>query len=331
MKISNLKIEEPFKSLHLIKKKILEAIQKDMSENGFDQSHPIILWKGQNIVVDGHTRIQAAINLGIKDVPIVERDFKGIDEALKFAIYDQNARRNLKDGDILHLVNQVDRTYQKADDMKSNFENQNIYNLEQDITTSDSREITPEIVGIHRYKVSQCRHILNHCSRKEIDEIYHGYKSIYQVYKASLDAHEKMGKRIVEEQEKNKILKESKIMDFKSIVNNKEFGKVVQKMKDFSFKITPKLKRRSQEVSKLRETVEYFKSLNEKAFNTFCERKPVQKFLGSLFVNDFISTLKGLGYNIEKPTNLNIIEEEKPKKKIRPSPQPHCSIEKCCK
>ena len=65
----SLKMEEPFRNLFPIRQTVLAEIIDDMNVNGFDFGHPIVVWK--MIVVDGHTRLKAAIAAGLETVPVI--------------------------------------------------------------------------------------------------------------------------------------------------------------------------------------------------------------------------------------------------------------------
>ena len=89
----------PFKDLFSINLATLKAIESDMKQYGYDESAPIVLWREGNVVIDGHTRLQAARNIGLKEVNVCLGDF---DEqtALEYAIHNQRDRRNLTDAEI---------------------------------------------------------------------------------------------------------------------------------------------------------------------------------------------------------------------------------------
>ena len=80
----SLKMEEPFRNLFPIRQTVLAEIIDDMNVNGFDFGHSIVVWK--MIVVDGHTRLKAAIAAGLETVPVICRQFNDENEALEYAI-----------------------------------------------------------------------------------------------------------------------------------------------------------------------------------------------------------------------------------------------------
>lgn len=71
-----------------------EDLENSIRENGFNPALPIILWKGQDIVVDGHNRLEICQKLGIKPV-FTEQEFKTIEEVKEFMVNLQISRRNL--------------------------------------------------------------------------------------------------------------------------------------------------------------------------------------------------------------------------------------------
>lgn len=69
MKISLIKTRAPFNELFPINPEVLSAIKAHMETNGYDTSQPIVIWGRERVVVDGHTRLEAAKQAGIKEVP----------------------------------------------------------------------------------------------------------------------------------------------------------------------------------------------------------------------------------------------------------------------
>ena len=155
MNPTDLITQEPFKSLFPIKDQTLGAIAATMMQSGYDPAYPIIVWKHKNIVVDGHTRLLAAIAAGIEDVPVVEHDFPSEDVAVRYAIDCQRNRRNITDADIIRLVQELDKRRQagrpKADDEK----------LAQPCANSKSATDTAEAIGISTRKVEQARSVID--------------------------------------------------------------------------------------------------------------------------------------------------------------------------
>jgi hypothetical protein len=107
MKVKDIVVKEPFSQLFPIDPETLERIKEHMKTHGYDISQPVTVWDG--IIVDGHSRLTAAVENEIKKIPIFEKKFANENEAVEYAIHSQLDRRNLTDGDILRLVEMLDK------------------------------------------------------------------------------------------------------------------------------------------------------------------------------------------------------------------------------
>lgn len=96
--VANLITREPFASLYPRCPDLVATLAKSMRENGFNTGNPIHAWpvnSASYVVLDGHTRLEAALAAGIEEVP-VHRVYLGSDrEALEYAVSQQRDRRNL--------------------------------------------------------------------------------------------------------------------------------------------------------------------------------------------------------------------------------------------
>jgi len=166
--ISEIEIKEPFKSLFSINSNTLSSITASMEVNGFDPAHPVILWG--NIMIDGHTRLAAASDVGITDIPFERKSFNNEKEALEYAIHNQRDRRNISDSEMLICIEVLDSKMTKAmagkKGGKSNGKEKN----------TPTHERTAKILGIGNSKVSDARIVLNEPSAKS--EVLSGHKSI---------------------------------------------------------------------------------------------------------------------------------------------------------
>jgi hypothetical protein len=63
-----------------IREETLASVIASMKESGYDKSQPLVLWKGKGVVVDGHTRLQAAREAGIAEVPVEEKEFASLED-----------------------------------------------------------------------------------------------------------------------------------------------------------------------------------------------------------------------------------------------------------
>lgn len=114
---------DSFKTLFPIKADLLHTIVEDIKANGFDSSQPLIIWKEQCVLLDGHTRLAASKEAGLLQVPVVEHSFESEEDALQYAIHLQRDRRNLTDSELYFYVLAVDSKDKRGGDRKSKSSN----------------------------------------------------------------------------------------------------------------------------------------------------------------------------------------------------------------
>jgi hypothetical protein len=95
-----------------------DRIAESMRAAGFDPSKPIVVWRGRNLVVDGHTRRAAAITAGL-DVLVHFADFEDEDEAIDYAVRCQKDRRNLTPEGLYAAILAVDQRRKRGGDRRS--------------------------------------------------------------------------------------------------------------------------------------------------------------------------------------------------------------------
>ena len=83
-------------------KKDVDNIAKSIKKYGF--ADPIGIWGEDNIIVEGHGRIQAAKKLGITDVPCIRLDHLSEQERREYAIaHNATAELSMWDAEMLEL------------------------------------------------------------------------------------------------------------------------------------------------------------------------------------------------------------------------------------
>lgn len=105
-KISELTVRAPFKDLFPTDPEVVDAITEGMKEEGYDTERPVFTWRDGHdlVVIDGHTRLEAARRAKIKEVPVVVRRVKDEDAALALAITEQRDRRNMTKVEIVEAI-----------------------------------------------------------------------------------------------------------------------------------------------------------------------------------------------------------------------------------
>ena len=100
--VNKIKIDKSFSELFAEREDIYEALLDNMKENGYREDKPPVLWR--DILVEGHHRVRAAIDAGIKQIPVIRMEFKDKDEAIEFALREQLNRRNINTQEKIRLV-----------------------------------------------------------------------------------------------------------------------------------------------------------------------------------------------------------------------------------
>ena len=172
-----LNVSPPFSDLFPIRRDIQESITVSMRENGFDRSKPINVWKNGTLIVDGHTRRNAAIEAGT-EVVVCFQDFTDEDEALDYAIANQRDRRNLNDAELARLVIIVDKRNSHGGDRRSD----EAIKISSEILKNPTSETTAALTGTSRTKVAKIRAIVDHADatgdHTEKDAVLAGSESI---------------------------------------------------------------------------------------------------------------------------------------------------------
>jgi len=169
MLITELKSKPPFSELFDIDEKILNTITENMTRKGFDLSQPIVIWYDKRLVIDGHTRLKAAINAGLKEVAIYQTNFQSEEEALAYAIHNQRNRRNLTQAEILKCI-------EKVDQLKQQGKRTDLASSDAKLTPGKSAEHTAKIVGVSQATVERARTVLSDPEEKAV--VLQGKKSI---------------------------------------------------------------------------------------------------------------------------------------------------------
>ncbi len=192
MHILDVHIAAPFKDLFTIKPSVLADITAAMKKDGYDNAFPIILWAGHGgVVVDGHTRLQAAKDAGLLDVAVVMHDFSDEREALEYAIACQRHRRNLTDAELLSCISELDKRKRIGRPEK---------NSSREGISGGSAEKTAKLLNISRAKVERIRAVKDHGSETTKAAVAAGKMSINKAYNQTMKA--RRAQRVQEAPEK---------------------------------------------------------------------------------------------------------------------------------
>jgi len=105
-RLSELKRHPELESIFSIQPEILAAVAESMRLNGYDKAQPIVEGKidGELYIVDGYTRYAAALQAGIDEAPVDEKEFESLEAAIRYCYKRQAERRNLKQIEIYNAA-----------------------------------------------------------------------------------------------------------------------------------------------------------------------------------------------------------------------------------
>ncbi len=186
MKVADIAVAEPFVSLFPINDEPFESIKIDMDSNGYDDAFPIIIWEEKNIIVDGHTRFQAALNLELEEVPVLYRSFDSEDDAVLYAFHLQRNRRNLADEDILRCLELLDTIKKPATGNQEN-------NDEPQKPKKESADVRAQELGTSKNKIEKARKVLEHADDEIKEAVSSGEKSINKAFNEMQESRRESG------------------------------------------------------------------------------------------------------------------------------------------
>jgi ParB family chromosome partitioning protein len=107
MRVEEIEVDPVLSSVFKINEAVFGEVAESIKENGFDRAEPPVVWKGKRVMVDGHTRLAAAKAAGIVEIPVVEKEFEDVNEAVLYAVRRQTDRRNLTQAEIYAMATEM--------------------------------------------------------------------------------------------------------------------------------------------------------------------------------------------------------------------------------
>jgi len=190
MDINQINTASPFRDLFPIEDNIVKELYWDMQKSGFDESKPIVLWKGKSVVIDGHTRLRAARKAGIYQVPVALKEFDDDDDALEYAIKCQRNRRNLRDKEIIKCIAELDKKRDRGGDHGNQYTGGKVAKA-QGCAFAKSSGNTAKTLGISTRKVEQVRTVLDKAPEEIKEAVKSGKMTINSAYKKTVHPEEK--------------------------------------------------------------------------------------------------------------------------------------------
>jgi len=155
VRVADIVIDPEISAIFRIHDKTLAEIRRRIERFGYDKSQPVVVQKG--------TRLAAAREAGLEEVPAFEREFGDREEMLMYTFERQAVRRNLTGPEILTAARMIKGPKEK--DGKGR-----------------AAELLAERLGVGVATVYQARAILKEGTEEEIEAVRNGEKSIKAAY-----------------------------------------------------------------------------------------------------------------------------------------------------
>jgi len=177
----DIKCAPPFSELFPVDPKVVESIKASISRDGFSDAEPVIIWRGKDILVDGHLRYLAAKELDYKHIPTFHMNFANEDEALRYAIHRQTLRRNLTDAEIIRCIEALDKRRERGGDHGNQYTGGKVAKASNGAIGKSAQE-TAKTVGVSRSKVERARTVLDKADAETQEAVREGKITINRAY-----------------------------------------------------------------------------------------------------------------------------------------------------
>lgn len=177
--------------LPMINKDAYSELKKNIKQNGIND--PILYFEtaeGKKLVIDGHSRLKACIDLKIKNIPTkkITECFSNMDEVKFWMAKNQLVQRNLSPIEKVRLAYTFKPTIEKL--AKINLSNAgkassnkiSLKNNTQKITPVDTYLEIAKIAGVGRTQIVNYTYILKNATNAFIENLHNGNISISAAY-----------------------------------------------------------------------------------------------------------------------------------------------------
>lgn len=205
--------------LPMMEDDLYKALKADIKANGIND--PILYWvtpDGDKLVIEGHTRLMAAIELKLKNVPEkqVNQKFDNLDDIKLWMLKNQVQRRNMTKTEKLMLAYRCKETIEKAAWLNISRGGKKV-DVDNPV---DTNEEIAKIAGVGRTMVVEYTRVLNGASQAVLEKVHKGEMSISAANKSLKDTPDEPKKKKVA-----KVVKEPEIRMLGSIEEGTELVK----------------------------------------------------------------------------------------------------------
>lgn len=285
MNVDKLETRKLFSTLLPIQKGILDKITARMRNSGFQNLHPICVWRTDKpVVLDGHTRLQAARQLGIKEVPVVQMDFDDEYAAMEFALAQQVERRNLSLRKMMDYIEVADKLAKRGP--KRSEQSCSKSGKQEEQPRGKSSERLAKVLNIPLKRAECLRRIVKDGSEETKTALANEEISINQAYHDTLDRMKAKKTAANQEQNENsaaapdddtlasqeehlKLAKKLRLENFPD-----EILSAIEKAVDFELKHYPTVRYSDAELASIKNTVmEKFDDILKRLEDRKCGRE----------------------------------------------------------
>jgi len=174
-----------FEDLLPIDEGFLESLTADMVRTGYLETERVVLglWPGlvHPVLIDGHTRVRAAIAAGIPWIPYLVVEFPDEIAALGYAMSVQCKRRPRRDDVIFRLIERHDALMSRGRHRQSEEAKELPTSVGNSGRSASARRMA-NILGSNRGKVEKARKILKDGTPEIHDAVKNGNMTINKAY-----------------------------------------------------------------------------------------------------------------------------------------------------
>jgi DNA-binding transcriptional MerR regulator len=194
---------------------LLGSITADMAANGYYESKPVVLatWPGQEdpVLIDGHTRMLAAIDAGIEKIFFVIEEFEDEGAALSHAMNLQAKRRTTDDWVLFQLIERFDSLMERGGDRRSEQAKSKGPAGPTETKHATSAERTAALVGCSPRKVKRARRIRKDGTSEILEALKNREMTISQaenaiIKKAQAEAENNTGEQSSDAESENSLV-----------------------------------------------------------------------------------------------------------------------------
>jgi ParB family chromosome partitioning protein len=153
-----------------------------------------LIWKEKNVLIDGHTRVAAAEEANVKEIPFLSLTFETEEDAIEYAIRHNSMRRAVTAGDKFRCMKLVDVRGKGGGDRGNQYTGGKVASGKRlpDANEESSKGRTAKLVGISGLQVSKMRMILDYCDDEDITAVENDEMTVDAAWKEAKEIKKKI-------------------------------------------------------------------------------------------------------------------------------------------